>query len=157
MDVEDFTLYEVAFDEDTRLTIGTHVVVEPESERDVVEDCQPVEYEELSSGAQSELEYVVKDLVEEEEQRFVDFYNDAQPITLRLHQLNLLPGIGKKLRNAILEERKRKPFEGFAEMEERISGLHDPADVLVERILEELREEDLKYKTFVGRQENDSE
>lgn len=154
MTVDDFQLYEMAFDPDERLTIGTRVVVEPAGERDVVSECHPVEYDDLSSGAQSEIEYVVEDLVEEEEERFVDFYNEAQPITLRLHQLNLLPGIGKKLRNGILEERKRKPFESFEELEDRVSGLHDPAEVLVERILEELREEDLKYKTFVGRRED---
>ncbi|ELY57919.1 DUF655 domain-containing protein [Natronococcus jeotgali] len=154
LDVEDFRLYQVAFDEDTRLTIGSEVVIEPTAERDAVVECQEVEYEELSSGAQTELEYVVEDLVEENEQRFVDFYNDAQPITLRLHQLNLLPGIGKKLRNGILEERKRKPFESFEELSERVSGLHDPGDVLVERILEELRDDDLKYRTFVGRQQD---
>ena len=143
LDTDDFQLYEVAFDEDERLTIGTRVVVE----------CHPVEYDGLTSGAQSELEYVVSDLIEEEEERFVDFYNEAQPITLRLHQLNLLPGIGKKLRNTILDERKRKPFESFEELEERVSGLHDPAKVLADRILEELRDDDLKYKTFVGRRE----
>jgi putative nucleotide binding protein len=85
----------------------------------------------------------------------VDFYNDAQPITLRLHQLNLLPGIGKKLRNNVLDERKRGPFESFAELEERVSGLHRPREVLVERILEELREDDLKYKTFVRTPDRD--
>ncbi|SDR14037.1 DUF655 domain-containing protein [Natronobacterium texcoconense] len=151
--IEDFTLYQVAFDEDERLTIGSEVVVGPRDERDVVTECNAVEYEDLSSGAKSELEYVVQDLVEENEQRFVDFYNDAQPITLRLHQLNLLPGIGKKLRNSILDERKRKPFESFEELSERVSGLHDPDEVLVERILEELQEDDLKYQTFVGREQ----
>ncbi len=154
MAVDDFTLYEVAFEEDERLTIGTSVVVEPPDAREIVTAAGEVEYGELSSGARSELEYVVEDLVEDEEERFVDFYNDAQPITLRLHQLNLLPGIGKKLRNAILDERKRKPFESFEELEERVTGLHDPAGVIVERIIEELREEDLKYKTFVGRRED---
>ena len=153
MAVDDFTLYEVAFDEDTRLTIGTHVVVEPPEERDVVSACRTVEYGDLSSGARSELEYVVEDLVEAEETRFVDFYNEAQPITLRLHQLNLLPGIGEKLRNAVLDQRKRGPFESFEELEERVSGLHDPDEIIVERILEELRDEDVKYKLFVGRRE----
>ena len=81
----------------------------------------------------------------------MDFYNDAQPITLRLHQLNLLPGIGKKLRNSILDERKRKPFEDFDDLTERVAGLHRPKEILAERILEELREEDLKYRIFVGR------
>ncbi len=148
--VSDFTLYEVAFDEDARITIGTHVVVEPASERERVADCRPTEYDSLSSGAQSELEYVVRDIIEADQQRFVDFYNEAQPITLRLHQLNLLPGIGKKLRNNILDERKRKPFESFEDLEDRVSGLHDPGEVLANRILEELRDEDLKYRRFVG-------
>ncbi|WP_255170826.1 DUF655 domain-containing protein [Natrononativus amylolyticus] len=151
--LEDFQLYEIAFDPDERVTIGNRVVVDPADERDVVDECHTVAYEGLTSGAQSELEYVVGDLVEEDEERFVDFYNEAQPITLRLHQLNLLPGIGKKLRNGILDERKRKPFESFEELEERVSGLHDPDDVLVQRILEELRDDDLKYRTFVGRRD----
>ena len=151
MGIDDFTLYEVAFDEDARLTIGTTVIVDPPAERDVVSASRTVEYDELSSGAQTELEYVVRDLLEEEEQRFVDFYNEAQPITLRLHQLNLLPGIGEKLRNAIIDERKRGPFESFEDLEERVSGLHDPEEIIVERILEELQDQDLKYRTFVGR------
>ncbi|WP_339103130.1 DUF655 domain-containing protein [Haloterrigena salinisoli] len=155
LEIDDFELYQVAFDEDERLTIGSEVVVEPAAERDVVTEARRVDYEDLSSGAQSELEYVVADLVEENEERFVDFYNDAQPITLRLHQLNLLPGIGKKLRNGILDERKRKPFESFEELSERVSGLHDPDEILVERILEELRDDDLKYQTFVGRREQE--
>ncbi|MFA9426459.1 DUF655 domain-containing protein [Natronorubrum sp. A-ect3] len=153
--VDDFQLYQVAFDEDERLTIGSEVIVEPREKRDIVTESHRVEYDDLSSGAQSELEYVVADLVEENEQRFVDFYNNAQPITLRLHQLNLLPGIGKKLRNGILDERKRKPFESFDELAERVSGLHDPDEILVERILEELRDDDLKYQTFVGRAEQE--
>lgn len=155
LDVEDFQLYQVAFDDEARLTIGSEAVIKPPAQRDVIVECREVEYEDLSSGAQSELEYVVQDLVDENEQRFVDFYNDAQPITLRLHQLNLLPGIGKKLRNSILEERKRKPFESFEDLSERVSGLHDPADVLADRILEELRDDDLKYRTFVGRRDEE--
>ena len=157
MRIDDFQLYEVAFDEAVRLTIGSDVIVEPPEERDVVIECREVEYDDLSSGAKTELEYVVEDLVEEHEQRFVDFYNDAQPITLRLHQLNLLPGIGKKLRNGILDERKRKPFESFEELSERVSGLHDPDEIIVERILEELRDDDLKYQTFVGRRDGAQE
>ncbi|MXV60646.1 DUF655 domain-containing protein [Natronorubrum sp. JWXQ-INN-674] len=155
LETGDFQLYQVAFDEDERLTIGSEVVIEPRDEREIVTEAHRVDYADLSSGAQSELEYVVADLVEEDEQRFVDFYNDAQPITLRLHQLNLLPGIGKKLRNGILDERKRKPFESFEELSERVSGLHDPDEILVERILEELRDDDLKYQTFVGRHEQE--
>jgi putative nucleotide binding protein len=147
---DDFRLYEVTFEDDADVGIGDRIVVAPAEERVDIDRLRTVEYGDISSGAQSELEYVVEDVVEENERRFVDFYNDAQPITLRLHQLNLLPGIGKKLRNTILDERKRKPFESFEDLEDRVAGLHDPKEVLVERVIEELREDDLKYRTFVG-------
>jgi putative nucleotide binding protein len=146
----DFYLYELLFDDDSDVSIGDRIVVSPAEERESIDQLRTVEYDDLSSGAQSELDYVVEDIVDENEQRFVDFYNEAQPITLRLHQLNLLPGIGKKLRNTLLDERKRKPFESFEEVEDRVSGLHDPEGVIVDRILEELREDELKYRTFIG-------
>ena len=146
---DDFRLYEIVFEDDADASIGDHVVVAPSKERVDIDKLRRIEYGDLSGGAQSELEYAVEDVVTENEQRFVDFYNEAQPITLRLHQLNLLPGIGKKLRNTILDERKRTPFESFEDLEDRVAGLHDPKDVLVERIIEELREDDLKYRSFV--------
>ncbi|MFT4947268.1 MAG: putative nucleotide binding protein [Natronomonas sp.] len=150
LDSEEFELYEIIAESDANVTIGDRV--DPAT-ADFVTRYSTIEYDDLPGGAKSELEYVIEDLVEEQEQRFVDFYNDAQPITLRLHQLNLLPGIGKKLRNNILDERKRKPFESFEELEERIGGLHDPEQVLYDRIMEELREDDLKYRIFARREE----
>jgi putative nucleotide binding protein len=143
--VEDFQLLELVVDKDIDLAIGDTIDVTDTEDVEVVHDA---EYEDLSSGAQSELEYAVEDIVAANEGRFVDYYNEAQPITLRLHQLNLLPGIGKKLRNNILDERERRPFQNFEDVEARVDGLHHPREVLVERIMEELREEDLKYRTF---------
>ena len=144
---EDFTLYEFIAESDANVSIGDRIDVENAA---FISRYSQIEYEDLPGGAQSELDYVIEDIVEEQAQRFVDFYNDAQPITLRLHQLNLLPGIGKKLRNNILDARKRQPFESFEDLESRISGLHNPQEVLVDRIIEELREEDLKYRIFVS-------
>ncbi|WP_135534116.1 DUF655 domain-containing protein [Halostella pelagica] len=148
----DFLLYEIAFDEDADAGIGDRIVVEPQDENGSIKRLRTVDYDDFSGGAQSELEYAIEDIVTENEQRFVDFYNEAQPITLRLHQLNLLPGIGKKLRNNVLDKRKRGKFESFDDLEDRIAGLHDPKGVLVERIIEEIRDEDLKYRAFVGRE-----
>ena len=147
---DDFRLYELTLGDDADVRIGDRL--DPEADSEGVERVERIEYEDLSSGARSELEYVIEDLIEEEEKRFVSFYNDAQPITLRLHQLNLLPGIGKKLRNTILDERKRKPFESFEDLEERVSGLHDAKGMLADRILEELREDELKYRLFATRE-----
>ncbi len=150
MGIADFDLLECVVTDDADVSIGDQVDL---GTADFVELSNQIDYDDLPSGAASELEYAVEDLVAADEDRFVDFYNEAQPITLRLHQLNLLPGIGKKLRNNILDEREGRPFESFADLEARVSGLHNPEEVLVERIIEELREDDLKYRTFVRRDE----
>ncbi|WP_256289678.1 DUF655 domain-containing protein [Halobellus inordinatus] len=148
----DFRLFELTLSDDTDISIGDRVVIGPTEARDAVEGFKEVRYDDISNTANAELEYAIEEIVDANEQRFVDFYNDAQPITLRLHQLNLLPGIGKKLRNNVLDQRKRGPFESFEDVEERVSGLHRPKEILAERIMEELRDDDLKYKTFVGRE-----
>jgi putative nucleotide binding protein len=145
-----FTLYQMTLTEDADVSIGDRLQTEPPAES--IQRMRELEYPDLTGGAKNELEYVVREIVDDNEQRFLNFYSNAKPITLRLHQLNLLPGIGEKLRNNILDERKRGPFESFEDLEERITGLHSPAEVLVERIVEELSEDDLKYKTFVGRE-----
>jgi putative nucleotide binding protein len=148
---ENFRLVELRLADGSDVSIGDRVVLAPTDERGDVEEVRDIGYDALSNTALSELEYVVDEIITEHESRFVDFYNEAQPITIRLHQLNLLPGIGKKLRNNILDQRKRGPFEDFEDLEERISGLHNPKDILAERIMSELRDDDLKYKAFVRR------
>jgi putative nucleotide binding protein len=150
LDTEEFVLYEMIVEDGADIAFGDYFDL---YNADFAERVNEIDYEDMPSGARSELDYAVEDVVEENEQRFVDFYNDAQPITLRLHQLNLLPGIGKKLRNTILDERERQPFESFDDLKSRVSGLHKPKETLVERILEEVKEDDLKYRTFVRRDE----
>ena len=146
---DNFRLHELTLAADSNLSIGDTV----DLDGDLIATSRTIDYGDLSGGAQSELDYVIEDVIEENEQRFVEFFNDARPITTRLHSLNLLPGIGKKLRNAILDERKRKPFESFDDLTERVDGLHNPQEVLKERIMEEIREEDLKYRAFARREE----
>ncbi|MFB6113361.1 MAG: DUF655 domain-containing protein [Halodesulfurarchaeum sp.] len=146
---EAFTLYELTLSDDADISIDDRIRIRPDFEPGI-ERGRQIEYGQLSDGAKSELEYVVAELVERDDDRFVGFFNDAQPVTLRLHQLTLLPGIGDKLRDNILEERKRRPFETFEDLEDRVSGLHDPKQILVDRILQEFTEaEDLKYRLFV--------
>jgi putative nucleotide binding protein len=151
--VDEFQLYLVRFDDNPDVSVGDRVAVDPRGES--VERVRRVEFEDLSGAANSELEYAVEAIVDADERRFVDFYNEAQAITTRLHALNLLPGIGKKLRNNVLDQRKRQPFESFEDLEERVSGLHDPRQVLVDRILQEIQEADMKYRIFTARPSED--
>ena len=146
---ESFRLYELSLDDGTEASVSDRIALDGPT----VGRYREVEYDDLTRNAAAEVEYAVEAIVDGDEERFVDFYNEAGPITLRLHQLNLLPGVGKQLRNNVLDERKRGPFESFAEVSERVSGLHRPREVIVERIVEEVQKDDLKYRTFAGREE----
>jgi putative nucleotide binding protein len=107
-----------------------------------------IRFDELTSFAKSELENVLKMLVEKNEKRFVDFFNKAGPITTRLHSLELLPGIGKRHMWAIIDERKKKEFESFDDIKQRIEMLPDPKKMVIKRIIDELEDKD-RYKLFV--------
>ena len=102
----------------------------------------------LTATAKSELEFVIKDIVGKNEKRFVDFFNKAQPLSTRMHQLELLPGLGKKHMWQIIEVRVDKPFESFADLKNRLKLIPDLEKVIVKRILQEL-EGNEKHKIFV--------
>ncbi len=104
--------------------------------------------EKLTATAKTELEFVVRDLVRKNERRFVDFLNTARPLTTRMHQLELLPGVGKKHMWEILETREKKPFESFNDVKERVKLMPDPEKAIIKRILAELSGNE-KHKVFV--------
>ncbi len=102
----------------------------------------------LTATAKTELEFVVKDLVHKSEPRFVDFVNRAQPLTTRMHQLELLPGVGKKHMWEIIEAREQKPFANFADIKARVKLMPDPEKAIIRRILAELEGTE-KHRVFV--------
>lgn len=102
----------------------------------------------LTNVARAELSVVLEKIVSDDEARFIDFFNKAQPLTMRQHSLELLPGIGKKHMWTILEARKIKPFDSFKDIHDRIKLLSDPRKAVVKRIIAELDEQE-KYYIFV--------
>ena len=60
----------------------------------------------LTGTAKSELNFIIEEIVNRDEKKFVDFFNNAGPINTRMHQLELLPGIGKRHMLSIIEARE---------------------------------------------------
>ena len=108
-----------------------------------------LEYENISPAAQSELIGVIEKIVIQNEQRFVDYLNNAQPLTPRIHALELIPGIGKTYMKTMLEEREKKKFVDFKDLQERV-GLKEPVKQIAKRILEEITGES-RMSLFVRR------
>lgn len=104
----------------------------------------------LTATAKAELEFAIKDIVKKHEARFVDFFNHAQALTTRMHQLELLPGLGKKHMWQIIEERRDRNFENFNDLKERVKLMPDPEPAIIKRILKELSGME-KHRLFVER------
>ena len=104
----------------------------------------------MTTFAKSELPFVVENLVKDNEVKFVEFFNKAQPITTRLHQLELIPGVGKKHMWDIIGERKKGPFTSFEDIKKRIKLMPDPMSSVIKRIMEELEDDNVRYRLFVA-------
>jgi len=104
--------------------------------------------EKITEAAKVQLQEFIKKNVEEKEQKFVDFFNKSEAINKRIHQIELLPGFGKKHTQEILKQRKEKPFESLEDMKKRIQNLPDPEKAIEKRILQELTEFE-RYNLFV--------
>jgi len=94
--------------------------------------------EKLTESAKNQLQEFVSNVVKEREKEFVEFFNKSEAINKRLHQIELLPGFGKRHMQEILKQRKEKDFESFEDMKSRIQNLPDPEKAIQKRILTEL-------------------
>jgi putative nucleotide binding protein len=145
-----FSLLEVVVKKDVILKSGDKTYI-GEAKRDKIDHIKKrIIVNELTSFAKSELPFVVEKLVKENEPRFVDFFNKSQPISTRLHQLELLPGIGKKHLWDIIDERKKGPFASFEDVKNRIKLMPDPANSIIKRIMEELENDNIRFRLFVS-------
>jgi len=118
--------------------------------RDVVDYVKRrISYEDLTNAAKMELLNVIEEIVKDNEKRFVEFFNKSGSITSRFHHLEIIPGIGKKLMWKIIEERNKSPFTSFKDIEERVITLYHPERLIARRIEEEIKEDNIKYRTFV--------
>jgi putative nucleotide binding protein len=94
--------------------------------------------EKLTESAKTQLEEFIAKVVKEKEKEFIEFFNKSEAINKRVHQIELLPGFGKKHMQEIIKERKEKPFESFQDMKKRIQNLPDPEKAVERRIIQEL-------------------
>ncbi|RLI89391.1 MAG: DUF655 domain-containing protein [Candidatus Altiarchaeales archaeon] len=105
----------------------------------------------LTNFARNNLKEVVEELVEKNEEDIIKIINSAGKITIRMHKLELLPGIGKKNIQNFLKERAKKPFESFQDINNRVSSIPDIKKAVVKRILIELEKGKAeKYHLFTA-------
>jgi putative nucleotide binding protein len=136
--IEEFTLLELTPKEKINLDIHEKVYIGAGKREKIARVNRRLKYEKLTATAKLELNYVIEEIIKEKEDKFVRFFNEAGPISTRLHQIELLPGIGKKHMWDILKARKEKEFDSYHDIKERVPMLADPVKLLSKRILMEL-------------------
>ena len=131
------TLLEVLGIPNSIFEVGEKIFIGKEGRTKILSVLGKMDYDKISSSAQSELETVVENIVTINESKFVDYLNKAQPLTPRIHALELIPGIGKTYMKIMLEEREEKQFESYQDLQERV-GFKEPVKHISERIMDEI-------------------
>jgi len=132
------TLLELVPRRGERLEIGEKVYI-GEGKRDkIYYILGRLHREKLTEVAKEQLEEFVAKVVKERKKEFVEFFNKSEAINKRIHQIELLPGMGKKHMREILEKRNEKEFTSFEDMKKRIQNLPDPKKAIEKRIIQEL-------------------
>ena len=143
------TILEVLGMPNTSFDVGERIYIGKEGRTKVLSVLGKMDYTKISNSAQSELAAVVEKIVTENEKRFIDYLNNAQPLTPRIHALELIPGIGKTYMKVMIEEREKKKFENFEDLQNRV-GLKEPIKQISKRIMEEITGE-TRMNLFVKR------
>ena len=143
------TLLEILGVPDSSFEVGERIYIGKEGRTKVLSVLGKMVYGKISSTAQNELAGVVEIIVNQNEKKFIDYINNCQPLTPRIHALELIPGIGKTYMKLMLEEREKKKFESFDDLQNRV-GLKEPIKQICKRILEEITGE-TRMNLFVKR------
>jgi putative nucleotide binding protein len=134
---ERLTLLELLGVQNMSFEVGERVYIGREGRNKVMSVLGRLDYPNITQSAKNELPNIVEIIVVANEKRFIDYMNISQPITPRIHALELIPGIGKTYMMTIIKERDKKRFESFEDIQNRV-GLRDPAKLISKRIIDEI-------------------
>jgi putative nucleotide binding protein len=135
-----FVILELAPVRGASIEVNEKVYIGPEKRDKIYYIVGRLRKENLTETAKIQLQEFVAKSVGEHEEEYANFFNSAQAINTRLHQLELLPGFGKKHTMEISEERKKKNFESFEDIKQRVKNVPDPRKAIEKRIVEEILE-----------------
>ena len=143
------TLLELVPRRGVSLSIGERVYIGDGKRDKIYYILGRLDREKITEQAKSQLQEFISKVVKERESKFVEFFNKADAVNKRIHQIEFLPGFGKKHMQEILKHRKEKLFENFSDMKVRIANLPDPEKAIEKRIIQELTGFE-RFKLFVN-------
>ena len=131
------------------LDSGEEVYIGPDKREKIYYILGRLKREKITEHSKEKLMEFIEQVCKERESQFVEFFNKAEAINKRVHQIELLPGMGKKHMQEIIKEREEKEFESFEDMKKRVSNLPDPEKAVEKRIFQEITQME-RYNLFVA-------
>ena len=143
------TLLELVPRRGANLEIGEEVYIGEGKREKIYYILGRLHREKLTEAAKNQLQNFIKQVVSERKERFIEFFNKSDAINKRIHQIELLPGFGKRHMQEIITKRKEKEVESFENMKKRIQNLPDPKNAIEKRIFQELTNIE-RYNLFIN-------
>ena len=145
--VVNLTLLELVPRRGVSLAIGEKVYIGEGKREKIYYILGRLHREKLTEPAKEQLKEYIKKVTTDK--KFIDFFNKAEAINKRIHQIELLPGFGKRHTQEIIEKRREKEFKSFEDMKNRIPNLPDPEKAIEKRIFQEITSFE-RYNLFVN-------
>lgn len=116
--------------------LKTHDMVYIGGDSPIIDYRRYIVYNELTQKAKIELPVAIKRIVLANENGFLSlFFNETYPNKTRAQWLGLSPGTCYE----IIEERKKRRFESFDDIAARVKSLHEPENVIIYWILDNIK------------------
>jgi putative nucleotide binding protein len=149
---EEFKLFELVPKQGAIVNIGERVYIGKDAAKRTIIDHvkRRIGASDLTHSAVAELEYCTAEIVLANQSRFIRFFNDAGPISMRKHLLEELPGLGKKTMESILKARTVESFKDFTDLSTRAS-VKNPEKLIASRVVLEITDNTQKRYLFVSK------
>lgn len=134
-----FALVDVTVTDASTLAHGDRLYVGPGTWERVVGIERRLTTEELGPAVRAVLAPTIERLIRRNEERFIEVFNMTMFEDREGHPLDLLAGLSDDCQAAIVAARSQRRFRDFADLTDRVACVEQPWELLVERVLLELR------------------
>jgi putative nucleotide binding protein len=141
-----FALVDVTVTETSDLAQGERLYIGPGAWDRVVSIDRHLTTQQLSPAVRPVLAQTVERIIRHNQQQFIEYYNTTMLADRDEHPLALLSGLSPECRREIVAARRQRRFTDVADLMERVDCLDQPWDLLVERVLLELRDGEDTYR-----------
>ena len=127
----------------THFDTGERVVISPnESERDKIESVLRIaRYKDLSGQGKSDIPQVIGEIILDNPEPYLSFFNKAGHLSRKMHSFGLLPALGRKLASQLAEMRGRSGWSTLEEVDESLKIIRPNfcvEELLAERFVQEM-------------------